>query len=219
MVRTGRRISEVKGARVPTWIQDKADQSIWNDRFVGILKRDYKNSDAVISTILSDQRLSLLCATKIRSYVDKDVSACLYEQRKVRGAKVKKQLEIAVVGLRAAIDLCMDGGKRELLLPLGMLADEFSQQLGRWRRAFARKRHGRDRDHAILHECHSFLQKELGIPVTYVTLANLVNAGYEADGKPPEELVDEERIRKNLTNFKRNNPLWYLFGSTGQTSS
>ena len=219
MVKTGRKTRGIKGARVPAWIQDKADQSRWNDRFTGILKRDYLNSDAAIPSILSDKRLAQLCATKIRSYVDKDVSAWSYEQRKARGAKVKKQLEVAVAGLRAAIGLCMDGDKKELLLPLGMLADEFSQQLGRCKQAFAAKRHGRDRDHAILHECHSFLQKELGSPVTYVTLANLVNAGYEADGKSPKEPVNEEQIRKNLANFKRINPLWRLFSSTGQTSA
>jgi hypothetical protein len=143
----------------------------------------------------------------------------LYEQRKARGAKLKKQVEIALAGFRAAIGLCMDGGKKELLLPLGILADEFSQQLRRCKQAFATKRHGRDRDHAILHECHSFLQEKLGQPVTYVALANLVNAGSEADGNPPEELVTEEQIRKNLTNFKRNNPLWRLYGSIGQTSA
>jgi hypothetical protein len=213
MIRAGRRTRAVKGARFLAWIEDKANQDKWNEKFIEILKRDYVNIDTPISTLLRDQRLSQLCATKIRSYVDKDVSAWLYEQRKARGARLKKQVEIAVAGLRAAIGLCMDGGKKELLLPLGMLADEFSQQLGRCKQAFATKRHGRDRDHAILLECHSFLQEKLGQPVTYVTLANLVNAGYEADGNPLKEPVDEELIRKNLANFKRNNPLWYLYGS------
>jgi hypothetical protein len=141
----------------------------------------------------------------------------LYEQRKARGAKLKKQLEIAIAGLRAAIGLCRDGGYPELSSPLGILADRFSEQLGRCKQAFATKRHGRDRDHAILHECHSFLQEKLGKPVTYVTLANLVNAGYEVDGNPPKEPIDEEQIRKNLANFKRNNPLWQVYSSMRST--
>lgn len=217
MIKAGRRTGAVKGARIPAWIRDKANQSKWNDQFIGILKRDYVNSDVAISTILRDERLSQLCATKIRSYVDKDVTAWLYEQRKARGAKHKKQLEIAIAGLRTAIDLYQDRGNQEFALPLGKLADEFSQELGRCKQAFATKRHGRDRDHAILYECHSFLQAKLEQPLTYVTLANLVNAGYEADGNPPKEPVDEEQIRKNLANFKRNNPLWHLYGSIGQT--
>jgi len=219
MIKTGRRTRAVKGARIPAWIRDKANQNRWNNQFTRILKRDYMNSDVAISTILRDERLSQLCATKIRSYVDKDLTACLYEQRKARGAKHKKQLEIAITGLRTAIGLCTNRGKQEFVLPLGMLADEFSQELGRCKQAFATKRHGRDRDQAILFECHSFLQAEMKQPLTYVTLANLVNAGYEADGNPPKEPASEEQIRKNLANFKRNNPLWYLFGSTGHTSS
>ena len=217
MIKPGRRTGDVKGARAPAWIRDVADQSRWNGQFIGILKSEYVKYDAAISTILRDEQLALRCATKIRSYVDKDVSAWLYEQSKARGAKLKKQLEIAVGGLRAAIGLCMDGGKKELLLPLDMLADEFSQQLGHCKQAFTTKRHGRDRDHAILHECRSFLQEKLGQPVTYVTLANLVNAGYESDGDPLKEPVDEEQIRKNLANFKRNNPLWHLYGSMRKT--
>jgi hypothetical protein len=80
--------------------------------------------------------------------------------------------------------------------------------LDRCELAFATKRHGRDRAHSILSECRSFLEERLGKSVTYVTLANLVNAGHEADGKTPEEPITEEHIRKNLTAFRNNNPLW-----------
>ena len=219
MPKARRRTGAVKHARIPAWIGDKANQSKWNDQFIGILKRDYMNSDVAVSTILRNEWLSQLCATKIRSYVDKEVTAWLYEQRKARGAEVKKQLEIAIAGLRAAIGLCMIRGKQEFASPLGKLADEFSEELKRCRQAFATKRHGRDRDHAILYQCESFLQAELKQPLTNVTLANLVNAGYEADGNALKEPVDEEQIRKNLANFKRNNPLWHLYGSIGQTSA
>jgi hypothetical protein len=217
MIKAGRRAGDVKGTRTPAWIQDTANQRRWNDQFIEILKRDYVSLDVTIATILRDERLSRVCATKIRSYVDRDVTAWLYKQRKARGAKLKKQLEIAIEGLRAAVSLCMDGGRKELLLPLGTLADEFSQYLERCKQAFATKRHGRDRDHAMLHECHSFLQAELKQPVTYVTLANLVNAGYEADGNSLKEPVDAEQIRKNLANFKLNNPLWQVYSSMRST--
>jgi len=212
MSKTGRTTEEVKGVRIPAWTQDTANQCKWNDQFIGILKRDYLNSDAAIAAILRDRRLSQLCAMKIRGYVDKDVSAWWYELSKARGAKFKKKLELAIAGLRAAIALCMIQGNQEIVLTLGKLADGFSQQLGRCKQAFATKRHGRDRDHSMLFECHSFLQKGLRHPVTFVTLANLVNAGLEADGNPPKEPVTEEQLRKNLANFKRNNPFWHLYG-------
>ena len=209
----------MNGSSVPAWSQDTANQARWNEQFIAILKRDYGNSDAAISAILRDALLSQHCATKIRDYVDKDVSACLYEQRKARGAKLKKQLQTAVEGLRAAVDLCADLGKQESVEHHGKLVDEISQALGRCEQAFATKQHGRDRDHGILLECHSFLEKKLGQPLTFVTLANLVNAGFEADGNPPEEPITEEQIRKNLANFKCNNPLWHLYVSAGQAST
>jgi hypothetical protein len=201
----------VGGARKPRWISDKENQRKWNGLFIKILKRDYLHSDSAISAILGNNRVSQICATKIRSYVDKDATNWWYEQSKARGAQNKKQLEIAIGGLRAAIVLCVNRGDQESASSLEMLADQFSRALGRCKQAFATKRHGRDRDHSFLLECHSFLQKELGRRVTYVTLANLVNAGYEAEGSPLKEPLIEEQIRKNLTNFKRNNPRWRLY--------
>jgi hypothetical protein len=198
----------VRSACLPTWFCDRKNQREWDSRFIGLLKRDYLNLDAVISTILKDERLSLVCAMNIRSYVDKGVTTWIYEQRKARGAKHKKQLEIAIAGLRAAVGLSMNRGNQELTSHLGMLADEFSRELGRCKEAFATKRHGRDRAHSILYQCQLFLESQLAQPVTFVTLANLVNAGYEADGNLPEEPVTEEQIRKSLANFKRNSPLW-----------
>lgn len=199
---------------MPNWIRDKENQAKWDSRFISILKRDYLNSDSAVAAILASERLSQTCATKIRSYVDKNVTIWWYARSKARGAKYKKQLEIAIDGLRAAIVLCLFRGNRESASSLEMLANEFLLELGRCKQAFATKRHGRDRDHSFLLECHSFLQRELGRRVTYATLANLVNAGFEADGNPLREPVSEEQIRKAEVNFKRNNPLWRLYGST-----
>jgi hypothetical protein len=111
-------------------------------------------------------------------------------------------------GLKAAIDLCKNRVNQEPLQQLVTLAADFSQELGRCKEAFATKRHGRDRDHSILYECHSFLESELRQSVTMETLANLVTAGYEADGNLSKKPITEEQIRKNLAHFKRNNPSW-----------
>jgi hypothetical protein len=213
MVKTRKPAGAVKGTRKPAWIRDKENQRKWNGRFIKILKRDYLNSDSTISGILGDESLSQLCATKIRSYVDKGVTNWWYAQSKARGAAYRETLKTAIGGLRAANDLCVLRGKQEFASSLGTLADEFSLELGRCKLAFATKRHGRDRDHSFLLECQSFLLKRLGRSVSYVTLANLVNAGYEVEGAPANEPISEDQIRKNLANFKRNNPLWRLYGS------
>jgi len=208
MVKARRLSAARRPARIPSWISDKENQRRWNEQFIGIIKRDYANSDAVISAILNDERLSKLCATKIRSYVDKDVTLSLNAQTKARGVKYIKRLKIAIEGLRAAIELSMDRGNEERALQLGKVADELSQGLGRCKQAFGRKRRGRDRDHSLLYQCQAFLKSELQQSITIRTLANLVNAGYEADGISLKDPVTEEQIRKNLAHFKRNNPLW-----------
>ena len=41
----------VRSAQKPSWIPDKENQRKWNGQFIGILKRDYANSDAIISAI------------------------------------------------------------------------------------------------------------------------------------------------------------------------
>jgi hypothetical protein len=214
MTKSGSRTGAVRGARMPAWKADKENQRKWNGQFISILKRDYSNSDSAISAILGNERLSQICATKIRSYVDKGVTIWWYEQSKAKGARHKGRLEQAIAGMNAAVSLYLDRGNQGTAQNLGELAIGLSQELGRCKEAFATKRHGRDRDHSFLFECHSFLQTELGQPVTYVTVANLVNAGYEAEGSPLKEPVSDEQIRKNLVNFKRNNPLWRVYGST-----
>ncbi len=208
MIKAGRRTRAVRSAPEPSWISDKENQTKWNGTFIEILRRDYRTVDATISAILSDPLLSQLCATKIRSYVDKDVTIWLYAQRKLRGAGHKDDLEIAIPGIKAAIDLSVNQADSEEAGHLVELQAEFSRQLACSNTAYATKRHGRDRAHSILDECHSFLESALGRSVTDRTLANLVNAGYEADGNLLTEPVTEEHIRKNLATFRKNNPNW-----------
>jgi len=206
--RSKKKVGTVRRAQKPSWIADKENQRKWNGQFVGILKRDYANSDATISAILRNKPLSERCATRVRSYVDKRVAPWLNQQTKARGIKHKKQLEIAIAGLGVASCLLINRGNQGLATSLGVIADEFSRELRRCKHAFGTKRRGRDRDHSILYECHSFLESKLRRPVTNKTLAHLVTAGFEADGNYLKEFVTEEEIRKNLAHFKTKNPLW-----------
>jgi len=200
--------ARAKVASLPGWVTDTANQREWNNRFIAVLNTNYKSLDTTVSAILADTKLAQMCAVKIRSYIDKPTTAWLYWQRKARGAEQKKKLEIAVAGINAAIALYTDRGDQGVAKYLGNRAIELSAALGRCNTAFATKRHGRDRAHSILSECHSYLESELRRPVSYVTLATLVNAAYDADGNAPEEPVTEEHLRKNLAAFRRNNPFW-----------
>lgn len=208
MSKIARQTTAQKVAPIPGWMNDKGNQRDWNGRFIQILIRDYKDSDSTISAILSTDKLTQICSVKIRSYVDRNVTVYLYDQRKARGAKHRKQLEIAIVGLNAALELYSDRDNQPAAMYLGTMALELSAELGRCKEAYATKRHGRDRAHSTLSECRTFLESRLGQPVTCATLANLVNAGYEADGNPLDDPITEEHIRKNLAHFKRSNPSW-----------
>jgi hypothetical protein len=198
----------VRAGRKPTWINDTANQAKWSGQLIGILKRDYRNTDSTISAILNNEKLAEMCAVKIRSYVDKGITDWLYRERRDRGANFRRQLEIAIAGLHVAIGLYADQGNEVVAAYLREREIELSAQLERCKAAFATKRHGRDRAHSTLSECHSFLETHLGKHVTNATLANLVSAGYEADGNISKEPITEEHIRKNLATFRRNNPLW-----------
>jgi len=211
MGRSKKKEGTLRGSQKPSWIGDKENQRKWNGQFLRILRRDYADSDNTVAAILCHKRLAESCATRVRSYVDKRVALCLNKQSKARGIKHKKQLEIAIAGLREASSLLTKRGNQGLAASLGVLADGLSGELGRCKQAFGTKRRGRDRDHSILYECHSFLESELGHRVTNKTLANLVSAGYETDGNRVKQYITEEEIRKNLAHFKSKNPLWRNF--------
>jgi hypothetical protein len=179
----------------------------WDDRFIAILERDYKNLDEVIAAILKDAEIARMCAAKIMAYVDKGVTDRLYAERKARGAKHKKRLEIAIQGIKEAIALYRELGREQEAVFLSSFVIELSGRLGRSKEAYGTKRHGRDRSNLALFDCQLFLDSILRQRITYATLANLVNAGFEAHGKPPKEPITEERVRKNLEHFKKRNPV------------
>ena len=98
MAKTRKHAGAAKGTRMPGWIRDKENQRKWNGRFIELLKKYYLNSDPAISAMLANERLSQVCATKIRSYVDKGVTNWWYGQNKAKGAKYKKTLKTAISG-------------------------------------------------------------------------------------------------------------------------
>jgi hypothetical protein len=190
----------------PTKHENNARTLPWDDRFIAILKRDYSSLDGVIAAILKNEPLARTCAVKISTYVDKDVSDWLYKTRKIRGAEHKKRLGTAISGINEAIGLYRDLGRQAETLYLSTLAVELAAQLGKCKEAYGTKRHGRDRSHLGLYDCQLFLESALRRRITYTTLAHLVNAGFEAHGKPTKEPITEEQLRKTLEYFKTRNP-------------
>jgi len=189
--------------RKPSWIADVEDQGQWTARFAQILTRH--KTDPVISAILSNKWLPPRCAVKVRSYTDKSVTDYFYQERRLRGRMTKAKLETAIKGLNAAIELYTERGNQTVAMYLGGLAIELSAQLGRCGEAFATKRHGRDFDHSILLECRMYLEAALTRTVSNATLAHLINAADEVDGKT-DKYTSEEQVRKNLHTFQQNNP-------------
>jgi len=193
---------------VPAWIKNQAEQRDWINRFVSTLERDFAPLNPALSLILENKGLAQRCATKIRSYVDTRTTAWLYADRKARGARYKKRFETAIAGIQEAIYLYAEQKRYERVENLRIYETELLGCLERCKTAFAPKRHGRDKDHSILIECRCFLEGKLGKRLTDATLADLVNAGFYADGNNLNELITEEHIRKNLAAFTRNNPNW-----------
>jgi hypothetical protein len=194
--------------RKPKWLDDKNNQRDWNNRFKCILNATYANSDPAIFAITSNDRLVAQCATKIRCYVDKDITALLYRMRRERGIAHKKKLENAITGMRAAVELFTERGNNAMAVFVEKLAIGFSGELDRAHLAFQTKRHGRDHAHSSLWECRFYLEAVLNRKLTYATLASLVDAGHDADNKALKDPTTEEQLRKNLSAFARNNPEW-----------
>ena len=188
----------------PSWIKDTDAQRIWNDRFAAAL-RQHAAVDPAVATILASPILRVV-ATKIHSYVDKGFTLQAWRERKARGATYEKRLTTAIAGLKAAIELYEEHDDSDVQQSLVSALLYLSGQLGRVKNAFGTKRHGRDRDHTILYELWRFLEWHLRHPVTFSTLATLINAGVDADAQPASRLVTEVSVRKNLTNFRNNNP-------------
>jgi hypothetical protein len=190
------------------WLRNPDEQKEWTASFLRALKT-YAHSDPVISTILQNPQARETCAVKIRTYVDKGVTAWLYQERNDRKMSHKKLLKSAIEGLRAAAKLQQerDGAVAQ---KLGEMASGFSETLKHLTEIYETKRHGVGRSHGTLRECQIYLQEILNRHITYTTLANLVNAGLAAEGgtDADESLITEEQIRKNLSRFAVGSPAW-----------
>jgi hypothetical protein len=180
------------------------NRDMWFGRFIKALT-DQCGHDPICVRIASDRKFGRKIASGVRLYVDERFSWFFYSSRKARMAAVERIAEQAVEGVEFLSSLYALHDPEEAARMNTVAARLRGLRRGA-RKLQQTKRCGRDRYHGLLHRVHRELKSHLKQTVTYATLANVINAGFRADGRDIE--VAEESIRKNLTAFRKANPHW-----------
>jgi hypothetical protein len=178
----------------------------WEERFIHVLNR-YHRDDPACMQITSDKEFAHYVAVMMHRYVDRRFTEALYNDRRTRVGAYRTNVVKAIDGLESAANLyrprepetaAIFDLKAAELIAVKQGADELLEV----------KRHGRFQDHGILYVARQELEKTLG-PVTYETLANLINAGLRADGQDDKDKpVTAQQVRMNLDNFLARNLNW-----------
>lgn len=184
----------------------------WGERFLSVLNR-YHREDPACMQITSDKEFARYVAVIIRRYVDRKFTEALYNDRTRRVGAIRTTAARAIDGLEAAASLYRHC-EPETAAFFHLKAAELIQKMQGAEELLDTKRHGRFHDHAILYVARQELETKLG-PVTYETLANLINAGLRADGQNDKDKpVTAQQVRMNLDNFLARNPNWPTVNST-----
>jgi hypothetical protein len=188
----------------------------WEERFLAILREHYRHDETCLR-IASNDEFGKYCGTMMRRYVSPEFREAMDEDRRKRMERRREELVKAIDGLESAANLYRPHEPETAAL-FQIKAAELIGQKERVDQLLDTKRHGRFRDEGILDIAKQEMEKHVG-PVTYETLANLVNAGFEADGQETDEgaTVNAESLRRNLANFRSRNPNWNR--TTGNSKS
>ena len=181
------------------------DQKSWNDRLIKTLRANHKG-DTMIESLIRNDKLCRTLGGLLRFYVDKKFTDGMYHARKSRGAEHQQKLVTARIGLETAVQLLAEAREYGRAVSLIPLIEHFSAQMGRLKEAYSTKRLGRDRAHFILYACQVVGEAGLKRSISFVTLADLVNASFEADGQQDYVPATEEHIRKNFSTLDKNSP-------------
>ena len=186
----------------------------WEERFIHVLNRYHRDDPSCMRiTSVENKKLAHYVATMIRRYVDRGFTEALYKDRKTRIGAYQTKILKAIDGLEAAALLFRHREPETAAFFHLKAAALISEKYGA-DELLDTKRHGRFQDHGILYVAKQELEKHLG-PVTYETLANLINAGLRAEGLDDEEkAVTAQQVRMNLDNFLARNPNWPTANST-----
>jgi hypothetical protein len=184
----------------------------WEERFIHVLNR-YHRTDPACMQITADKELAHYVAVMIRRYVDRSFTEALYNDRRTRVGSYRTNVVKAIDGLESAANLYRHREPEMAAIFHSKAAELIAEKQGA-DELLDTKRHGRFQDHGILHVAQQELKKKLG-PITYETLANLINAGLRADGQDDEDKpVTAQQVRMNLDNFLARNPNWRTANST-----
>jgi hypothetical protein len=197
---------------MPTAPKLKLEMEACADRFVSILNREEYRSDENCRRIGADRETALQVGRMIWSYVEKDFTKGLNEERRTKVGNYWSQVVSAIDGFEKGAAIYRSRHPERAAL-LAEWAQELRSEEQGAETLLDTKRHGRERDHGILYSIRQTLESRLGA-VTNKTLANLVNAGLEASGQAEaDDPVTEDEIRKNLRNFLDRNPAWDATGN------
>jgi hypothetical protein len=177
---------------------------LWFESFRHALKNSCGN-DLICAQIASDETFARKIAQMTRTYVDKRVTSKLNRDRKARIRFYSKKLGVAIAGLEVASKLYLHRDPDKAAC-LKTIASDLAAENEHTKQLLRTKRHGRDRDHGLLDMVDHELRQHFGHSITWATLANVVNAGFYADGQ--QKIVDEVLLRKNLSAFRDANPEW-----------
>jgi hypothetical protein len=190
----------------------------YTDQFIWKLNREYTH-DEVCRRIAADKKLGPGCAQVLRTYVDPGVRRELDADRKARVGVYRARLVEAIGGLEAAAALYRHRDPEKAAF-FQVEAAKLQPELQGADELLDVKKHGRFRDHGILYSARQIVEKALGEPVSYETLANLVNAADRALLNQDEDAMDEatadtqrkevtaNTLRVEMDNFLKRVPNW-----------
>jgi len=184
----------------------KLEMDAFADRFILILNRDFRD-DETCRHIGADRETAVSVGKMMWSYVEKEFTRELNEERRARVGTYWASVVTAIAGLEAAAALKKARDPQRAAKWLEDAQEFRSEQQGA-EKLLDTKRHGRERDHGILYSIRQTLEAHLG-PISNKTLANLVNAGLQAAGQDEaDNPVTEDDVRMTLKNFLDRNPDW-----------
>jgi hypothetical protein len=186
--------------------------------------------DPYCDRITANPELARRVGMYFRTYVDSTVTQAAYDQRKKDMDADRAVLETAINGLEASANILRGdyarlrifGPHPETVVGFHIWATRFQDVLPGVDEMHDVRRHGRFLDTSFLDYAQRETERLLGEPMSYETLARLVNAAMVADApnqhfgdleaNPDRDSVTADSLRKVLERFRANNPNWNSSG-------
>lgn len=189
---------------MPTDTKQDRDPRIvyWDKTFISHLRDDPRASNICADLIRTD---SSALAFIVREYLEgRDKLA---DERKERGVRLMSKLQDGITGLTTAAEAYEVLGDSEAAGDIDGRAQYLAGKLELAQEVFSTKRLGVAGKNLYLFLLELYVEQRTGRRPTSGELALLVEAGKMAAGYQRHPDMDPEQLRKNLQNFKKNNPV------------